>query len=193
MPICVAQGLSIRKLLTAAAFAANSAWVAGRIERYYGRLATVVPPPVDTEVAPPEPTPASAEGETPDESEAALVEEDTANEAVVPADEPRATGAMMRRRGAMTKRPSAMMAPEMAEAPASRGTAWLRVGHPRGAGQERVFVDGRPVGYTPNLFQVGVGSHVVEVKSVASGETVSRRTLNVRADQTRASPAVMPR
>jgi glycosyltransferase involved in cell wall biosynthesis len=30
------------------AFAANSAWVAGRIARYYGRLATVVPPPVDT-------------------------------------------------------------------------------------------------------------------------------------------------
>lgn len=31
------------------AFAANSAWVAGRIERYYGRTATVVTPPVDTE------------------------------------------------------------------------------------------------------------------------------------------------
>jgi glycosyltransferase involved in cell wall biosynthesis len=31
------------------AFAANSAWVAGRIERYYGRSATVVPPPVDTD------------------------------------------------------------------------------------------------------------------------------------------------
>ncbi len=30
------------------AFAANSAWVAGRIARHYGRLATVVPPPVDT-------------------------------------------------------------------------------------------------------------------------------------------------
>ena len=30
------------------AFAANSAWVAGRISRYYGRSATVVPPPVDT-------------------------------------------------------------------------------------------------------------------------------------------------
>jgi len=30
------------------AFAANSAWVAGRIRRYYGRSATVVPPPVDT-------------------------------------------------------------------------------------------------------------------------------------------------
>ena len=31
------------------AFAANSAWVAGRISRYYGRTATVVPPPVDTD------------------------------------------------------------------------------------------------------------------------------------------------
>jgi glycosyltransferase involved in cell wall biosynthesis len=31
------------------AFAANSAWVAGRIARYYGRPATVVPPPVDTD------------------------------------------------------------------------------------------------------------------------------------------------
>jgi glycosyltransferase involved in cell wall biosynthesis len=31
------------------AFAANSAWVAGRIQRYYGRLATVIPPPVDTD------------------------------------------------------------------------------------------------------------------------------------------------
>ncbi|HEX9700562.1 MAG TPA: glycosyltransferase [Acidobacteriota bacterium] len=31
------------------AFAANSAWVAGRIRRYYGRLATVIPPPVDTD------------------------------------------------------------------------------------------------------------------------------------------------
>ena len=31
------------------AFAANSAWVAGRISRYYDRSATVVPPPVDTE------------------------------------------------------------------------------------------------------------------------------------------------
>jgi len=31
------------------AFAANSAWVAGRISRYYGRSATVVPPPVETE------------------------------------------------------------------------------------------------------------------------------------------------
>ena len=31
------------------AFAANSAWVAGRISRYYGRSATVIPPPVDTE------------------------------------------------------------------------------------------------------------------------------------------------
>lgn len=30
-------------------FAANSDWVAGRIERYYGRPATVIPPPVDTE------------------------------------------------------------------------------------------------------------------------------------------------
>ncbi len=30
-------------------YAANSAWVAGRIERYYGRPATVIPPPVDTE------------------------------------------------------------------------------------------------------------------------------------------------
>ena len=30
------------------AFAANSAWVADRIERYYGRTATVIPPPVDT-------------------------------------------------------------------------------------------------------------------------------------------------
>ncbi len=31
------------------AFAANSAWVAGRIARYYGRTATVIPPPVDTD------------------------------------------------------------------------------------------------------------------------------------------------
>jgi len=31
------------------AFAANSGWVAERIARYYGRTATVVPPPVDTE------------------------------------------------------------------------------------------------------------------------------------------------
>jgi glycosyltransferase involved in cell wall biosynthesis len=31
------------------AFAANSAWVASRIEKYYGRTATVVPPPVDTD------------------------------------------------------------------------------------------------------------------------------------------------
>ena len=31
------------------AFAANSAWVADRIARYYGRTATVIPPPVDTE------------------------------------------------------------------------------------------------------------------------------------------------
>ncbi len=30
------------------AFAANSAWVASRIDRYYGRPATVVPPPVET-------------------------------------------------------------------------------------------------------------------------------------------------
>lgn len=37
------------------AFAANSAWVAGRISRYYGRTATVVPPPVDTEFFRPDP------------------------------------------------------------------------------------------------------------------------------------------
>lgn len=30
-------------------FVANSAWVAGRIDRYYGRTAAVVPPPVDTD------------------------------------------------------------------------------------------------------------------------------------------------
>jgi glycosyltransferase involved in cell wall biosynthesis len=30
-------------------YAANSAWVAGRIERYYMRQATVIPPPVDTD------------------------------------------------------------------------------------------------------------------------------------------------
>ncbi|HJO30104.1 MAG TPA: glycosyltransferase [Acidobacteriota bacterium] len=36
------------------AFAANSAWVAGRIRRYYGRSATVIPPPVDTEFFVPE-------------------------------------------------------------------------------------------------------------------------------------------
>ena len=36
------------------AFAANSAWVAGRISRYYGRSATVIPPPVDTEFFVPE-------------------------------------------------------------------------------------------------------------------------------------------
>lgn len=39
------------------AFAANSAWVAGRIERYYGRTATVVPPPVDTDYYVPDPSP----------------------------------------------------------------------------------------------------------------------------------------
>lgn len=38
------------------AFAANSAWVAGRIARYYGRSATVVPPPVDTAFFVPDPT-----------------------------------------------------------------------------------------------------------------------------------------
>jgi glycosyltransferase involved in cell wall biosynthesis len=31
------------------AFVANSAYVAGRIQRYYGREATVIPPPVDTD------------------------------------------------------------------------------------------------------------------------------------------------
>jgi glycosyltransferase involved in cell wall biosynthesis len=36
------------------AFAANSAWVAGRICRYYGRSATVIPPPVDTDFFVPE-------------------------------------------------------------------------------------------------------------------------------------------
>lgn len=30
-------------------YAANSSWVAGRLERYYGRAATVIPPPVDTD------------------------------------------------------------------------------------------------------------------------------------------------
>lgn len=38
------------------AFAANSAWVAGRIHRYYGRTATVVPPPVDTDYYVPDPS-----------------------------------------------------------------------------------------------------------------------------------------
>jgi glycosyltransferase involved in cell wall biosynthesis len=37
------------------AFAGNSAFVAQRIERYYGRMATVVPPPVDTEFFVPAP------------------------------------------------------------------------------------------------------------------------------------------
>jgi len=37
------------------AFAANSAFVAGRIRRYYGRAAEVIPPPVDTEFYTPGP------------------------------------------------------------------------------------------------------------------------------------------
>jgi glycosyltransferase involved in cell wall biosynthesis len=36
-------------------FAANSAYVAGRIERYYGRSAEVIPPPVDTDFFTPGP------------------------------------------------------------------------------------------------------------------------------------------
>ena len=43
------------------AFAANSAHVAGRIARYYGRTATVIPPPVDTEFF----VPATDEGPEP--------------------------------------------------------------------------------------------------------------------------------
>jgi glycosyltransferase involved in cell wall biosynthesis len=43
------------------AFAANSAYVAGRIRRFYGREAEVVPPPVDTEFFTPGDGPAAAE------------------------------------------------------------------------------------------------------------------------------------
>ncbi len=37
-------------------FVANSAYVAGRIERYYGREADVIPPPADTDFFTPDPT-----------------------------------------------------------------------------------------------------------------------------------------
>ena len=48
----IAEGLRAWDVATAAgvtAFAANSAFVARRIARYYGRASTVIPPPVDTE------------------------------------------------------------------------------------------------------------------------------------------------
>jgi glycosyltransferase involved in cell wall biosynthesis len=48
----VADGLRAWDVATAGgvdAFAANSAYVAGRIRRYYGRPARVIPPPVDTD------------------------------------------------------------------------------------------------------------------------------------------------
>jgi len=48
----IAEGLRAWDVATAAsvtAFAANSAFVGRRIARYYGREATVIPPPVDTE------------------------------------------------------------------------------------------------------------------------------------------------
>lgn len=70
---------------------------------------------------------------------------------------------------------------------------WLRVGHPREAGQEQVFVDGQLRGYTPNLFQVAVGSRRVEVRNLASGDVVASGAVQVRADQTRVHPAVFSR
>jgi glycosyltransferase involved in cell wall biosynthesis len=54
----VAEGLRAWDTATAEgvhAFAANSAYVAGRIRRYYGREADVIPPPVDTDLFSPGP------------------------------------------------------------------------------------------------------------------------------------------
>lgn len=48
----IAEGLRAWDVATAPRvhqFIANSAYVAGRIRRYYGRLSTVIPPPVDTD------------------------------------------------------------------------------------------------------------------------------------------------
>ena len=48
----IAEGLRAWDVATAPrvhAFVSNSAYVAGRIRRYYGREATVIPPPVDTD------------------------------------------------------------------------------------------------------------------------------------------------
>ncbi len=56
----IAEGLRAWDVATAAsvtAFAANSAFVARRIARYYGREAAVIPPPVDTEFFTPGDTP----------------------------------------------------------------------------------------------------------------------------------------
>jgi glycosyltransferase involved in cell wall biosynthesis len=54
----VAEALRAWDVATAgrvARYAANSAYVAGRIHRYYGRSAEVIPPPVDTETFTPGP------------------------------------------------------------------------------------------------------------------------------------------
>jgi glycosyltransferase involved in cell wall biosynthesis len=54
----LAEGLRAWDVATAGgvdAFAANSAYVAGRIQRYYGRPARVIPPPVDTDFFTPGP------------------------------------------------------------------------------------------------------------------------------------------
>jgi glycosyltransferase involved in cell wall biosynthesis len=56
----VAEALRAWDIATAAGvtlFAANSAYVAGRIDRYYGRSAVVIPPPVDTDFLTPDDRP----------------------------------------------------------------------------------------------------------------------------------------
>jgi hypothetical protein len=78
--------------------------------------------------------------------------------------------------------------PPPVTAPPAR--AFLRV--PRlGQGQERVVVDGRPVGFTPTVVEVAAGSHTVEVRSVESDAVIVTRRVDLTAAHTHVSPLVV--
>ena len=79
-------------------------------------------------------------------------------------------------------------APKPASSAPSFG--YVRIGR-RGSGQERVLVDGRPVGFTPLLLRLSTGSHRVRIEAVEGGQVRHEGTVQVGAEHTRRNPAVL--
>ena len=93
-----------------------------------------------------------------------------------------------------TSTPRASEAGEGADGPkpVSSGPSfgYVRIGR-RGAGQERVLVDGRPAGFTPLLLRLATGSHHVRIEAVEDGRVRHEGTVQVGAGHTRRNPAVL--
>ncbi len=90
--------------------------------------------------------------------------------------------------------PRASAASEGGDAPKPASSAptfgYVRIGR-RGAGQERVLVDGRPAGFTPLLLRLSTGSHRVRIEAVEGGQVRHEGTVQVGAEHTRRNPAVL--